>query len=194
MAAIRRWCRHVGRYALPMADFILTVRQPQHGGLIGFATLLKHGPGWRQHRERQSQKGSKWIELDLVCAWDVPGLGTRGFVREIERFAKSIGADGVDLHAIPKAITFYRSLGYSNTALPRARSNSSCQESPAITKSAQEISTMRFPSDTAAVRDPKFAEFLKTLVRQSAAHPRCRGIGLRRPQCSFYGYPMFKCL
>jgi Acetyltransferase (GNAT) family len=175
--------RYLTEHALPDADFVLTVHVADN--LIGFATLLKHGNGWNPGKKKR--KLGKWIELDLICAWDVPGLGTK-IVREVERFAKQKGADGVDLHSVPKAINFYRSLGYANSSVGRP-----CREHSAISTAAVSVAKLRFPSDQAASQDAKFARFLKTLVKHRATHKSCHGIGLERHQCSFYGYPMTKC-
>jgi Acetyltransferase (GNAT) domain len=182
----RTLLRYLREYALPDADLVLVVANSA-GRLAGFATLVKRGSGWKATRGQQ-RRGRRWIELDLVCAWDVPGLGTR-ILHEVEAMTRRLGGDMVELHSVPSAVPFYRARGFVN-ARPGA-----CTEHPEVTEAAAALTATRFVSDAAAVADPAYRNFLELLIRHgSAASPGCRGTGLRRPQCSFYGYRMNRCL
>lgn len=172
--------RYLREYALSRADWILTVINNKTGLLVGFALIRKHG--WtRQNR---------WVELDVICAWDIMGLGTR-ILEEVERYSKLKGATLVELHSVPNAIPFYRSRGYINA------DRRVCVELPEITKAFSQVNEKRFKTPKQAVTDREYSIFLRTLTKfgsKAGTFFNCKNIGLRYPQCSFYGYRMNKCL
>jgi hypothetical protein len=182
--------KYLKEYALLDADWILTVHSNQI--LKGFALVKKRGSGWGRRAKNPSKSLHKWVELDVVCAWGIVGLGTR-ILREVERHAAANGAELVELHSVPNAISFYRSRGYVNAGV-RA-----CNEDPAVTEAAlmTRILEKRFKTPKEALSDAEYRRFLQTLdaigSKAGTLH-QCRGIGLKHPQCSFYGYRMNRCL
>jgi hypothetical protein len=185
--------RYLQKYALADADWILTIHHSNK--LVGFALIKKRGSGWRVEKDRMRRKsgrGRKWVELDVICAWDVAGLGTR-ILKEVERFSAAQGAELVELHSVPNAIHFYRSRGYVNAG------KGFCSELSVVTAAAikSQLNEKRFRTPNEAIADPEYRKFLSTIASigsAAGALKGCQGIGLERPQCSYYGYRMNRCL
>jgi hypothetical protein len=176
---------YLKKYALTDADWILTVHH--RAVLVGFALVQKRGSGWHTR-----QASDKWVKLDVLCAWDIVGLGTR-VLREVERYAQAHGVQLVELHSVPNAIPFYRSRGYVNAG------QQACEEDAAVTLAASQfrISEKRFKTPKQSLADPEYRRFLQTLATlgsKAGTLRGCKRIGLKRPQCSYYGYRMNRCL
>lgn len=179
--------RYLEKYALTDADWILTVQN--EGSLVGLALVRKRGTGWKKKTRKTT---NKWVELDVICAWDIPGLGTR-ILQEVERFSVNRGAQLVELHSVPNAIPFYRARGYVNAG------RRMCREDPRITRAATElqVALKRFKSPQESLLDPDYRRFLTmlaTIGSKAGALRGCKQIGLVRPECSYYGYRMNRCL
>lgn len=181
--------------ALDRADALLLAyeeRKTRNGKRVmvtGFA-ILNHEP-------------INSVYIDVICA---KGYGKQ-MMEKIEEYARSEGKKFIHLSALPHVINYYRNLGFVHST------TDFCREPHLVTKQAEKVKKLRFTKKKIkgewyteaemAVRDKKFNDLLKVLIRQKFAKDKmCRGSGLGYMKykgedingCSVDGYIMRKCL